>query len=91
MAISGQKVVTTAGSAVALGSGPCNSNLMIKGLVSNTGLVFIGNVAADVTSGNGQELDAGEYLVLKNVPNFATIFLDAAINGDGVSWLKLNV
>ena len=91
MAISGQKTVAVAGSAEALGSGPCNANLMIKGLVSNTGLVFVGNVGADVTSANGQELDAGESLVLRNVARFEHIYLDAAINGDGVSWLMLNV
>jgi hypothetical protein len=91
MAISGQKVVTTAGVAVPLGSGVCNANLMIKALVSNTGLVFVGNVGGDVAFGNGQELDAGEHLVLKDVPNFGTIFLDADINGDGVSWIMLNV
>ena len=65
MAISGQKTVTAAGTAVQLGSGACMVNLMIKALATNTGLVFVGNDGADVTSATGQELDAGEYLVIE--------------------------
>lgn len=91
MAISGQKTVATAGSAEALGTGPCAVNLMIKALHSNTGLVFVGNSGADVTSATGKELDPGESLVLRSMARFEQIFLDAAINGDGVAWLFLDV
>jgi hypothetical protein len=91
MAISGQKTIDVAGTAENLGSGRCSANLMIKALVTNTGLVFVGNSGADVTSANGQELDAGESLVLRNLARMEHIFLDAAINGDGVSWIMLNI
>ena len=90
-AISAQKTVTAAGTAEQLGSGVCGVNLMIKALVTNTGLVFIGNDSADVTSANGQELDAGEYLVIKDCARLDQIYIDAAINGDGVAWLFLDV
>jgi hypothetical protein len=91
MAISGQKTVTAAGTAVQLGSGACAVNLMIKALATNTGLVFVGNDGADVTSATGQELDAGEYLVIEGCARFDQIYIDSAINGDGVSWILLEV
>lgn len=91
MAISGQKVIAVAGTAEPLATGGCSVNLMIKALVTNTGLVFVGNDGADVTSATGQELDAGESLVLRNVARLEHIYLDAAVNGDGVSYLFLNV
>ena len=91
MAISGQKTVTTAGSAEALGTGHCAVNLMIKALHSNTGKVYIGNDSADVSLTTGKELDPGESLVLRSMSRFEQIFLDAAINRDGVAWLFLNV
>ncbi len=91
-AYSGQKTVTAAGTAEALGSGICLSNLMIKALIGNTGYIYVGNDGAgDVSSANGQVLSAGDYIVLENVALFEHIFVDSSVNGEGVSWLKLNV
>ena len=91
MAISGQKAVTAAGTAVQLGSGACAVNLMIKAMDGNTGLIFVGNSAADVTSATGQELSPGESLVIEGVGNLRSIYIDSAINGDGVAWIFLDV
>ena len=91
-AYSGQKTITTAGTALALGSGMCMSNLMIKALIGNTGYIYIGNDGAgDVASGNGQVLSAGDYIVLENVAMFDHIIVDSSVNGEGVSWLMLSV
>jgi len=90
--ISGQKVVTTAGTAVALGSASIQGPLMIKALLANTNNVYIGNDGAgDVTSGNGFELDAGEAIVFDWVGNLSSIMVDADTNGEGVAWLRLNL
>lgn len=91
MAVSGQKTVTAAGTAEALGSQLINGPLMVKALNGNAGDVYIGNDGAgDVASGNGLELSAGEVVIFEFVGNLGALLLDAATNGDGVSWLMLS-
>ena len=88
---SGQKTVTTAGTAVALGSQVINSPIMVKALDTNTGVVAIGNDGAgDVTVSNGLRLLAGDAVVFDFVGNLASIWVDSAVNGEGVAWLQLN-
>jgi hypothetical protein len=90
-AISGQKTVTSAGSAVALGAGSINAPLLVKALDTNTGVVAIGNDGAgDVTLSNGLRLSAGESVVFEFLGDLASLMLDAAVNGEGVCWLVLN-
>ena len=89
--LSGQKTVAAAGTAVALGSAQIDSALLVKALDTNTGIVVIGNDGADdVTVSNGYRLAAGEACILDHVDNLAAIYLDSAVNGEGVSWLKLD-
>ena len=91
-AISGQKTVTTAGTAVQLGTVRVEGPLMVKALDTNTGIVALGNDGAnDVTVSNGLRLSAGEVCVLDFVGCLANIWLDSAVNGEGVSWIVLNV
>ena len=92
MAISGQKTVTAAGTAEAMGSALIHGPLMIKALLANTNNVYIGNDGAgDVTSSNGVELDAGEVVVFNHVGSLANLYVDSDTNGEGVSWISLNV
>ena len=93
MALSGQKTVTTAGAAVALGTSQLiNGPLMVKALDTNSGVVALGNDGAnDVTVSNGIRLDAGDQVVFLFVGNIASIWLDSAVNGEGVSWIMLEV
>lgn len=87
---SGKKTVTTAGTAVALGSGQIAGPLMVKALAANTGKIYIGNDGAgDVASTNGLELSAGEPVVFEHVGNLGNIFVDSSVNGEGVTWLCL--
>ena len=87
---SGQKTVTAAGTAEALGSGQVHGALMVKALSGNAGLVYIGeDGAGDVTSSNGMELSAGDVVVFDNVANLSELMLDSAENGEGVCWLIL--
>ncbi len=90
--ISGQKTITTAGTAEALGSQVINGPLMVKALLANTNNAYIGNDGAgDVTSGNGLELDAGDAVIFEFVGDLAHIIVDVDTDGEGVSWLALNV
>ena len=92
MALSGQKTVTTAGTAVVLGSQRIDGPLMVKALDTNTGIVAVGNDGAgDVTVSNGLRLDAGDAVVFEFVGSLGTIWVDSAVNGEGVSWVMLNL
>jgi len=92
MALSGQKTVAAAGTAEALGSQVINGPLMVKALLANTNNAYIGNDGAgDVTSANGLELDAGDAVVFDFVGNLASLIVDVDTNGEGVSWIVLDL
>lgn len=92
MAISGQKTVTTAGTAVQLGAQSIQGPLLVKALDTNTGVVAVGNDGAgDVTVSNGLRLLKGESIEFRWVGSLATLWLDSAVNGEGVSWIMLQV
>jgi len=90
MALSGQKTVTTAGTAVALGAQAIRGPLAIKAFPTNTGLVYVGNSGNnDVDSNTGYHLSKNEEVVLKSVTNLSDVWVDVAVNGEGVAWLDL--
>ena len=90
-ATSGQKTVAAAGTAEAAGSTPINGPLMVKALLANGGNVFVGNDGAgDVASTNGIELAAGDVVVFDHVSSLAALIVDAAVNGEGISWIMLD-
>ena len=90
-ALSGQKTISTAGTAEALGSQVINAPIMIKALDTNTDVAAVGNDGAgDVTVSNGMRLDAGDVIIMEFVGNLASIMVDVAVNGEGVAWLVLN-
>lgn len=89
---SGQRVVTTAGTAVQLGTQKIYGSLMVKALDTNTGIVALGNDGAlDVTVSNGLRLEKGDVVVFERVGALSDLWLDSAINGEGVSWIILNI
>ena len=90
-AISGQKTITAAGTAERLHTGlAVNSAVMIKALPGNTGLVYVSNDGAgDVSSANGLPLSPGDSCVFLFVGDLREIWLDAAVNGEGVGWIIL--
>jgi hypothetical protein len=88
--LSGQKAVTTAGTAVQLHSGlVVNGPVMVKALPANTGIMYVGNVAEDVASNNGMPLSLSDSLIFNFVGNLNQIWVDASVNGEGVAWLAL--
>lgn len=91
MALSGQTVVTTPGTAVQLGSQVIDAPLLVKALDTNTGVVALGNDGSnDVSLTSGMRLLDGECIVFTFVGNLADIWLVSAVSGEGVSWLVLN-
>ena len=87
--VTGQKTVTTAGTRERLTSLPYRAtSLTIKALKGNTDLVYKGGI--DVSSTVGDEIspggirnyvaEEGEVIILSDV------FLDSAVNGEGVSF-----
>jgi hypothetical protein len=84
---SGQVLVSSAGSAVRFHVDlPVSCALVVVALPGNTGLVYIGNSGGDISSSTGLPLSAGESLRLINTCNLRELWLDAAVNGEGIAW-----
>ncbi len=81
----GQTVVAAAGTEVALAaSQTLVSGVTVKAKHANTGMIYVG--ANPVTSTTGFELAAGEQVFVETA-NLANVYVDAAVSGEGVSWL----
>ena len=89
--LSGQKTVAAAGTEEALGSAVINGPVLVKALTTNTDLVYLGNVDGAVSSTTGLPLQAGDVMLFNQVGNLAEIMVDAAVNGEGVAWLALEI
>ena len=92
MIYSGKKAVTTAGTAVVLGTELINGPLIVRANAANTGLIYIGNDGdGDVAAANGFELNAKDEVIFEHIGLMSEIWLDCAVSGEGVSWLRLNI
>ena len=83
----GRKVVTTAGTSVALsGAQPC-LQVTITALSSNTNLVVVGGstVVAALATRRGTPLAAGQSVTIP-ISDASAIHLDAMISGEGVTF-----
>ena len=81
----GKTTVSSAGTEVTLASSQAiTSGVTIKALSDNTGLIYVG--ANPVTSSTGFELNAKESVFLE-VANLTTVYIDSAVNGEGVTYL----
>lgn len=83
----GKKTVTTAGTRVTLAASQAVQSVTVKALIANTGLIFVGD--ASVSSTTGFQLSPGDSVTL-DVANLATVNLDSAVNGEGVTYIGLN-
>jgi hypothetical protein len=85
------KTVTTAGTRVKLSAtSKLVKKLKVKALVGNAGVIYIGDVT--VAAANGYQLAAGAEISLVDlfykdgdVVDLTNIYIDSAVNGDGVS------
>lgn len=88
----GVKSVTTAGTAVQLSSTsiPCRM-VQIQARVANTGNIAVGSSSVLATAGaeRGIILVPGAWVALR-VTDVNKIYLDAAVSGEGVSYLYFN-
>jgi hypothetical protein len=89
--MSGQAIVVSAGTPVALGSGIIESGLWIHSSSANTGKLYIGNDGLDtVSSLTGYILDAGDSIFIEYVYDLSTVFVDASVSGEKISWIALS-
>ena len=89
--ISGQTTVTTAGTAVSLGSGVVNGSIMVRALNANTGNMYIGNDGNDdVSSASGFELPADAMVIFEYIDKLEDIYVDASVNGEKVCWVIID-
>lgn len=84
----GRRTVTTPGTAVALGSAATCAWVSVSALPSNTGRVAVGGTGVLATPGSetGLMLAPGSSLTIP-VDDRASVFVDAVIPGEGVSYL----
>ena len=86
--ISGEKTVSSSGTAVALATSGLYRSVSIVAKAANTGQVYGGG--ADVTTSTNDGLDAGEVLNITGGPAHAIylddIYLDVDTGGEGVDF-----
>jgi len=81
----GRKAVAAAGTDEALAASQALlSGVTVKALWANTGYIYVG--AEGVAAATGYQLGAGESIFIE-VDNLAAVWLDAAVNGEGVSYI----
>lgn len=83
----GEKDVTSAGTAVAIGSGDV-SKIMVQAKEGNSGKIFFGSSAVD--SSNGIYLTPGEVVVVESNNDekldLGEHYIDSEVNGEGVTF-----
>lgn len=84
--LSGEKIVTTGGTAVALSASKRVHSVTIRAKAGNTGQIYVGGSDVDDTVNDG--LDASESITFDSVGwmDLADIFVDADTNGEGVDF-----
>jgi len=89
--LTGQVTVTTAGTAVQGSSIASPNGFMIFMKPANTSYGYVGNTGAgDVASTNGVIMDATKIpVIVVGVDNLDKLWFDAAVSGEGFSWMKM--
>lgn len=82
----GKTTVTTAGTAVRVGSGSIKS-VVIKALSTNTGFIYVGTEA--VTSANGFQLKAADSVGL-DIDSLDKVWINSSVNAEGVTYLAID-
>lgn len=87
-----RKIVTTAGTRVALASSTACKEVVITAETDNTGIVVVGaaaTVVAAIATRRGVPLAAGDSIVLQT-DNLADVGLDSTVSGDGVTFMAFS-
>ena len=88
---SGRKVVTTAGTRVALAASTRCRRVEITAETDNTGVIVVGGsgVVATQATRNGTPLNPGDTMTIE-IDDLAKVYLDSTVNGDGVTFNYFN-
>lgn len=83
----GSKNVTTAGTAVTLGSSTSCKAITITARLSNTGIISVGGSTVVAASGSrrGTPLGAGDSITLE-INDISLVYIDATVSGEGVTF-----
>lgn len=82
--VNGQLTVPAAGTRQQFPSAVLRGVVTVKALPTNTGLIYVGN--STVSAGNGHVLSPRESVPIE-IDNLNRIYIDAQVNGEGVSYL----
>jgi hypothetical protein len=82
----GKTTVTTAGTRVVLASAQAITSVTIKALAANTGTIYVGG--SSVASTNGFQLAKSESVSM-DITDLSTVYIDASVNGEGVTYLGI--
>lgn len=83
----GVKTVAIAGTPVQLASSNAIKTLTIRSFSTNTGLIYIGS--STMTTATGFQLSPQETVSI-DIANLSSVWIDAAISGEGVSYIYLS-
>jgi hypothetical protein len=86
---SGNKTVTTAGTAEALGTTLAIKSVFIRAKSGNTGNIYVGDSTVDKDTNQGVILAANDSVTL-NIANRATVFIDSSVNTEGVDYVCMS-
>lgn len=86
----GRAVVSSAGTRVALSTSTPIKEVTITAETDNTGVIVVGGTSciAALATRRGTPLEAGDSITL-GVSNLSLIYIDATVNGDGVTYSYL--
>jgi hypothetical protein len=81
--VSAEVNISSAGTAVQASTAATSLKwgVLIKALVGNSGMIYVGNVSDDVTSANGIELDSGEQIFIA-CGDLSDLWFDTSSSGD---------
>lgn len=83
---SGAKNVTVAGTAEPIATSTATTTITVRALETNTGLIYVGPSTVD--SSSGFQLSASETVSI-DLDNLNKVWIDADVNGEGVTFIYL--
>jgi len=87
--LAGETIVAVSGTAVALGASLATKSIYIRAKLSNTGDVFVGDSTVDKTTSRQIVLSPDDSISI-DIANRASMFVDAAVGGEGVDYLCMS-
>lgn len=86
----GRKTVTTAGTRVQLGESRAIESVAVTALEANTGVICIGGKTVVAASGTRTGIPlAAKQTATIDTDDLGDLYIDATVNGEGVSWLAV--